>query len=295
MRSTPLTLLLALTAFKNEEDADAGKVTQVTPDKATRFAFKKDDSGNYTQAEISNQIGPQNDGNLEIVDAIYFGATDVDVTEIDRALVVRLETTELDDNAIQAIGSALESYMDQNGCDQFATAAVHDIGEGQELYGRWTSMVFTRDYDGKWSAKSIGFTSVAKNSDGDYAVLKDGKMAKINGSGLISTLLDNNKLQALLDGGYQLQGNKKAHLVRPPIGKDFAVVANGQQVVYDSEFQVTGTEDNFTTMQAIDVDGSPKAGVVNTISGSGNTWDVRTNIPASKAGGLAQAYGAQAA
>lgn len=296
MRSrSPLTLLLALTAFKDKADADADKVTQITPDATTRFAFQTDQDGTFIQVEISSQTGPQSDNKLELVDAIYFASDEIDVTEVDRALVVRVENTELSPEAIQAIGETIESYMDQNGCGQFATAAIHDIGEGQDLHGKWQTYVFTRAYDGQWSAKSLGFTSVAKTDNGAYGVLLDGKLAQVKDSELISTLLDDQKLDAALNGGYQLPV-KKAHLVRPPVGQAFAVVASGEQIVYDGDFQMVGEpQSGFTCMQAIDVDGSPKPGVVNTVSGKGNNWDVRTAIPASKAGKLAQAYGAQAA
>lgn len=284
-----LTVVLAMTAFSNRST----DLVNVTPDTVTRFAFDK--ANDCTQVQISNQTGPQNDGMVEVIDAIYTDT--INVTGIDCAIVVRLQTTDLDDAAIQAIGTALESYMDKNGASQFATAAIHDIGQGQQLFGHWNTMVFTRDNGGKWSAKNLGFTSVQKSTDGNYGVLLDGKLANVDGGSIVSTLLDSTKLQALIDGGYQLAGDKKKHLVRAPLQTGaYAVVDETGQTIYDDQFKVIAAAmTGFTVMPAIDVDGTPTPGKVTTVSGKGNTWDIRTSIPANKAGNLAQAYGAATA
>lgn len=297
MNRSRLTLLLALTAFKNKGDADASKVTQITPNAATRFAFDK--KGGYQQVQISNQNGPQNDGMLDVIDATYLAPDQNDVTEIDRALIVRVESTRgLDSFTAQAIAEAIESYMDQNGTSEFATAAIHDIGQGQDLHGKWNTLLFVRDYEGKWTFKNLRFASVQKSTDDTFAILRDGKIAKTDGASLVSTLLDDTKLQALIDGGRVLGGSKKKHLVRAPInqGGAYAVVDENGQTIYDDKFETVVTAQTpFLVMPAINEDGTYADGQVTTVSGKGNDWDIRPGIPASKAGDFATAYGAQAA
>lgn len=294
LQTPKMTFLLALTAFKDASDGDAGKVTKITPDTVTRFAFKKDDAGNYIAVAISNKTGPQNDGMVELIDAIHIGPSKIDVTGIDRAIIVRLETDTLSSEDVQTIGEILEAYMTSSGCDQFATAAIADIGEGQELFGKWDTAVFTRDYDGKWGAKSLGFTSVAKSTEGTYAVLNNGSLAKTDGGSLISTLLDDSKFQALMNDGHMLDGTKKKHLVRAPLQTGaYAVVDENGQTIYDENFQIiVAGKQPFVVMPAIDENGEYVDGQVTTVSGSGGDWDVRRAIPATKAGDLATAYGA---
>lgn len=295
MRSTPLTLVLAISGFIDTNSDDAKKVTEITPDKAIRFAFNKQ---SYDEVQISTEFGPQNDGMLELIDAIAISADDIDVSGYDRALIVRVQSTRgMDSYAAQKIGEAIGAYMDQNGCDQFATAAIADLDVGQDLHGKWNTLFLLRDDQGNWTFKNLRFTSVQKSIGNTFAVLRDGKMTKIGAANLVSTLLDNQKLQTILDSGYQLQDTKKAHLVRAPINKGgaYAVVADGYQTVYNDKLKVIASGRTlFTVMPAIDVDGSYRDGQVTTVSGKGGSWDIRPNIPAKNADALAKAYGATA-
>lgn len=294
MRTSNRTIMIALLAFTDRSHKDADKVIGITPDKATRFAF--DAEKNFEEVQISEKIGPQHDGLIELVDAQYF-ADNIGTPGVDRAMVVRLERTELTDKAIQAIGTALESYMDQNGVTEFATAAIADIGKDQDLFGRWNTVVFTRDTNGKWHAKNRGFASVAKSTGGAYAVLENGRLAKTDGGTLISTLLDDNKFRELMNGGTKLEGTKRKHLVRAPLDTGaYAVIDDNGQTVYNDDLEVVATgKTPFLVMPSINEDGDYVDGHVTTVSGQGNTWDVRRGIPATKADGLGQAYGAQTA
>lgn len=289
-----LTLLLALTAFKANEAPDADKVTQVTPNDVTRFAFDKD-SG-YQKIQISNEVGPQNDGMLELIDVIAVAPDKIDVSGYDRALIVRLESTRgLDSFVAQNIGDAVEAYMAANKVFEYATAAIDDLTDGKDLHGKWNTILLVRNFKGKWEFKNLRFTSVQRSTDGSYAILSGRKLGKINdGMTLISTLMDSDKILQVLASGYELE-NGKYHLVRAPITNNgaYAVVGNGFQTVYDNQFKVLASGQNgFTVMPAIDVDGSPKPGRVTTVSGKGSNWDVRRAIPANKADTLASAYAA---
>ncbi len=292
MRS--LTLLLAVSGFLDPKSEDSKNITQVTPDTTTRFAFRKSD---YDTVTISNESGPKNDGLLEVIDAIALSADEIDVSGYDRALIVRVQSTRgLDSFAAQKMGEAIEAYMDRNGCSEFATAAIGDLDFGQELHGKWNTLIMLRDDEGNWTFKNRRFTSIQKSTGDEYAVLLDGKMAKTPGVTLISTLLDDTKFQALLDGGYKLD-TRKAHLVRAPINKDgaYAVVSDGTQVVYDDNKNVIASgKTGFTVMPAIDADGQYVDNKVTTVSGSGDKWDIRRGISADKSDKLAPAYGASA-
>jgi hypothetical protein len=158
--------------------------------------------------------------------------------------------------------------------------------------------VFVLNFDGVWQFKNLGCTSIQRTTDGNYAVLRDNKLAKIGADALVSTLLDDATLDKLIDGGHQLQGEGKKHLVRAPIkhGGAYAVVGDDDQTVYDDTYNVIASgKIGFIVMPAINADGAPIDCQVTTISGRGDDWDIRLNIPAKKADGLAQAYGAPAA
>lgn len=285
------TVLLTASAF-SQRSAD---VVKVTPDTVTRFAFDK--ANGYTRVQISNQTGPQSDGMLDVIDAIRMNVEQIDVPGYDRALIVRVQSTRgLDSFAAQKIGTAIETYMDMTSVSEFATAAIADIDVGQDLHGKWNTILLLRDHNGTWSFRNLRFTSVQRSTNGEFAILRGKKMARITGKDLVSTLLSPEKLQAILEAGFTLETGKN-YLVRTPINKGgaYAVVGDGFQTVYDGEFQVIAAgKAGFTTIPAIYVDGTSIDGQVTTISGKGNTWDIRTGIPANKADKLAQAYGAQA-
>lgn len=295
MRS--LTLLLAISGFPDVNSDDSKGLTKVTPDQATRMAFDK--ANGYQTVQISNETGPVSDGMLDVIDAIKLDDGEIDIENTDCALIVRIESTRgMDSYVAQQIGEAIEAYMAANKVTEFATAAIADIASGQEIYGKWNTLLLTRDADtGKWDFKNLRFTSVQKSTDGDYAILKDGKLAKTDGGSLVSTLLDSAKLNELMDGGHVLDGTKKKHLVRAPINKGgaYAVIdEDGSQTVYNDQFEVIASgKTTFVVMPAIDVDGA-YTDKVTTVSGQGNDWDVRKGIPASKADVFAQAYGATA-
>ncbi|MCR4314233.1 MAG: hypothetical protein NUV84_03235 [Candidatus Uhrbacteria bacterium] len=187
--------------------------------------------------------------------------------------------------------------MTCNGVTEFATAAIADIAQNQELHGKWNTLLFLRDSEtGRWSFKNLRFTSVQKSTDGGFAILSGQKLGKIDdGTTVISTLLDPTKIQQILDGGYELEMGKY-HLVRAPINKGgaYAVVGNGFQTVYNDRFQVvaSGTT-GFIVMPTIDVDGT-YTDKVTTVSGSANDWDIRTGLSPRKADTLAPAFGATA-
>ncbi|TAL50851.1 hypothetical protein EPN81_01555, partial [Patescibacteria group bacterium] len=65
-RQTSKTLTIA--GFTDSESVDLMDLTMIKPKDITRFAFDKD-SG-YTRVRISDEVGPQNDGWLEFIDAI---------------------------------------------------------------------------------------------------------------------------------------------------------------------------------------------------------------------------------
>lgn len=292
MRS--LTLMLAVSGFLDPKSEDSKNITKVTPDTTTRFAF---DKSNYDKFTISNESGPQNDGLLDGIDAIALSADEIDVSGYDRALIVRVQSTRgLDSFAVQKMGEAIEAYMDRNGSSEFAAAAIDDLDVGKDLHGKWNTLVLLRDNDGNWTFKNLRFVSVQKSTEDTYAILKDNKMARTPGVTLISTLLDDSKRQALLTDGHQLE-NGKYHLVRSPIkqGGAFAVVSNGTQIVYDAKMNVIASgRTGFTVMPAIDADGQYVDNKVTTVSGKGDTWDIRRGISATKSDKLAPAYGASA-
>lgn len=296
MRSIPLTLLLAISGFPDKKSEDFKSLTKIKPNDVTRFCFDK--QGGYQQVTISNESGPKDDGQLEVIDAIAFSADEIDEQGYDRALIVRVQSTRgMDSFAAQKLGEAIEAYMDSNRASEFATAAIADLDVGQDLHGKWNTLVLLRDSGGNWIFKNLRFTSVQKSTGNTFAILRDGKMTKISAANLVSTLLDNVKFQAIMDSGHQLQDTKKAHLVRAPINKGgaYAVVADGYQTVYDDKLKVIASgQTGFTVMPAIDVDGSYKDGKVTTVSGKGGSWDIRPNIAAKNADALAKAYGATA-
>ncbi|MCR4314234.1 MAG: hypothetical protein NUV84_03240 [Candidatus Uhrbacteria bacterium] len=86
-----LTVMLPISAFMDPESPDSGKITLITPDKVTRFAF--DRKSGYQKVEIGNQTGPQNDGMLELVDAIRLEPNQMDFPGYDRALIARIQST----------------------------------------------------------------------------------------------------------------------------------------------------------------------------------------------------------
>lgn len=294
MRSTSLTLQLAISGFPDANSEDSKGLTQVKPNDVTRVAFNKD---GYDKVQFSSGFGPQNDGMLELVDAIAIAADEIDISGYDRALIVRVQSTRgMDSNAAQKVGEALEAYMTRNGVSEFATAAIADIAQGQQLHGKWNTLLLVRTCDGAWTFKNLRFTSIQRSTGNTYAILRNGQLAKIDGGSLVSTLLDNQKLQALIDGGRQLEGNRKKHLVRAPLQTGaFAVIDENGQTIYDDSFKVVVTgKAPFVVMPAINEDGTYADGQVTTVSGQGDKWDIRNRIPAAKADALAKAYGATA-
>ncbi|MEK7619794.1 MAG: hypothetical protein AAB413_00965 [Patescibacteria group bacterium] len=211
------TLLLAISGFPDASSDDFKGLTTIKPNDVTRVAFNKK---GYDQVQFSNETGPQNDGLLDVIDAIKLGADQVEAG--DCALIVRIESTRgMDSYTAQKIGEAIEAYMRANNVTEFATAAIADIAPGQELHGKWNTLLLVRDFDGQWTFKNLRFASVQKSTDGTFAILCDGKIAKTDGDSLVSTLLDADKLNELLDGGIVKLDNKKAHLVRPPVGQAY--------------------------------------------------------------------------
>ncbi|MBI4591923.1 hypothetical protein HY733_00540 [Candidatus Uhrbacteria bacterium] len=296
MRSTPLTLILAISGFTEPKSKDSEGLTQVQPNDVTRFGFDK--ANGYQAVQISNEFGPQNDGMLDLIDAIKLDEDDIDVEGYDCALVVRVESTRgLDSFVAQAMGESIEAYMTANRSTEFATATVADLDVDQELHGKWNTILLLRDStSGAWTFKNLRFTSVQKSTDGGYAVLSGNKMGKIDdGYALVSTLIDNQKLQQVLAGGFELEKGKY-HLVRAPINQNgaYAVVGSGTQIVYDDKFNVIASgQTGFTVMPAIDVDGT-HTDAVTTVSGKGSAWDIRRSIAPAKADSLAPAYSAAA-
>lgn len=290
------TLLIPITAFVDKQVPGAVNVTEITPDQLTQFAVSVTVDTDLVM--ISDAVNPPAlPGFMRLLDVICFSADEIDVSGFDSVLVIRHEG-EMTDQSAQSFGQSVESFMDQHVCSEFATIAIDKIGNGQTLFGKWSTSVLARNYEGKWEYTVLGFTSVEKSTDGDYGVLLDGQMTKIEGATLVSTLLVPTKLTDALADGYTLTGSKKAHLVRAPIseGGAFAVVSGDGQVVYDDSFQIIGSgETGFTTLQAINARGVHQPGIVTTVSSSPDTdtYDVRTHIPAKKAGGLGQAYGAR--
>lgn len=292
------TLLLAISGFPDSNSEDSKGLIQIKPQDVTRVAFDK--KGGYQAVQISNETGPVNDGMLEVIDAIKLDEGKIDIQDADCALIVRVQSSRgMDSYVAQKIGEAIEAYMSTNKVTEFATAAIADIAPSQELHGKWNTLLLTRDANtGKWDFKNLRFTSVQKSTGNSFAILRDGKLAKTDGGSLISTLLDSTKLNELIDGGRVLDGSKQKHLVRAPIQVSgaYAVVDENGQTVYDDDFKVIAYgQTGFVVMPAINEDGTYANGKVTTVSGKGNDWDIRPSISASKAGDLAQAYGASAA
>lgn len=288
------TLMLAHGAFTDRDHPQAEGVVRITPNAITRFALDKHDG--HRQIQLSDTIGPQSDDMLDLIDAIRLKGKDkVNVPGYKRVLVVRVESTRgMDSFAAQRLGEAVEAYMDTFGASQFATAAIGDLDRGKELHGKWNTLLLLRDQDGTWSFKNLRFTSIAKSTDGDYAIQRGRQVCKIDDDQLVATLLDDLDLQAALDSGFEIEEDGKYHLVRAPIdrGGAYAIVGGGTQVVYDDNFQVIASgQTGYTVMPAINIDGTPIDGKVTTVSGKGNDWNVQRCTPASSIQGpLARAY-----
>lgn len=287
------TLTLAHGAFTDRDHPQAEGVSRITPDAVTRFALDKKDG--YRRIQLSDQVGPQSDGMLDLIDVIRLkGKTKVNFPGHDRALIVRVESTRgMDSFAARKLGEAIEAYMGKFKTSQFATAAIGDLDIGKELHGKWNTLLLLRGKKGTWSFMNLRFASVAPSTDGTYAILRGRQIGKIDAEQLVATLLDDLDLQAALDSGHELEQGKY-HLVRAPIdqGGAYAVVGSGTQVVYNDRFEVIASgKTDYTVMPAIDVDGTPIDGQVTTVSGKGNDWTVQRGTPASSIqGSLARAY-----
>lgn len=201
MHTSSLTLLVAISEFIDV----SYKVRQIPPGDVTRFAFYLD--RDWALVEISNQLWPHDNDLIELVDVFYFASDKIGISGIDRALVVRLMSTDdLPPGAIQVIGQAIDVYMNQNGCDQFVTAAISDTDQGKNLTCGWNTFLFLRGHDGKWIFENLGAICVQKSVDDCYAILKDGKMTNVASANLVSTLLTQRTISHVLDTGFQVDG-----------------------------------------------------------------------------------------
>lgn len=281
-------ILFTMTLKTADSDNNFG---ELPPNQLTRMAFDTD----FTSVELSETEGPKNDGKIDVIDALLVGPRRINVPCVEQMLIVRMRTATLTPEAVQSIGGTIFAYMTKHVATQFATAAISNISKGQNLFGEWATYIFFQDYKGVWHAINLGSSSIQQSVENGWALLKDGQMTWIQGIDLASTLFIDGKLQKAMQEGLNL-GVGDYHLVRAPIrtGGAFAVVGEGLTVIYDVNFNViaSGTCD-FTVLPAINADGTQKPGMVNTVSGSDDVWDVRKDIPATDADDLAHAYGAQ--
>lgn len=241
----PTLLILALAAFSTDsQHPDAANVIAIGPDSVTRFAYNPADQ----TIEVSSEKGPMDDGKIELVDAITVASDQLAGSGFDKVTIVRLSGNDLDPMDVQAFGAAIDAYMEMNtpsttGAREFATAAIADTASFDA--GNWQTVLLTRNTDGQWTRKNMGLVSIQLSTDGTFAILADGKVARVNGSQILQTLLDNTSFRATLDSGFAIDDGK--YLVRAPTNKGgaFAVVGDNCQTVYNADFEPIGIATSF--------------------------------------------------
>lgn len=272
-----LTLSFALTGFIDRAVDTFGDTKGMTPDQVTRFAIDPD----FKEIEVSNQHGPQDDGRLELIDAIDVPVNLIPAdVNIAKAIVVRMQSFRgLDSIKATRLGKTVTTYMEKSGTTQFATAAIDSLSKGQVLRGKWNTLLLIQDKAGNWTFKNLRFLSVQPSVDGKYALLLDGKINTVTGIELVTTLIDDGKINTVLTNGYDLDKGKY-HLVRAPINTRgaFAIVGKSYQYVRDIDFKViAAAKTGMTVIPAIDVDGSVIK-TVTTVDGKDNDWTVLPQI-----------------
>ncbi|NQV90436.1 hypothetical protein HQ487_03455 [Candidatus Uhrbacteria bacterium] len=267
----------------------------MTPDAIQRMAFDKD----FETVEFSAEHGPRKDGKIELMDAIQipfkFIPADLGAKSI---YVVRLQSTRgMDSLKATRLGKTIKAYMDSTGTKQFATAAIGIIDEGQQLYGRWNTLVLTEDMDGNWSFANLRFTSVQLSTDENYGILRDNHVAIVPANDLVDTLLDAKKLNEVITDGYELETveiDKHSYLVRADtgLGHALSVVSDGQMTILDTDFQVVdgGTfQSEEVVIPGITATGNTNGHLV-LVSGNDESWKVQA-VPRNQAtGNYAQAF-----
>ena len=280
-RSATKTLLLALLAFTDSSNADAGKVNQITPDVITRAAFDKV----FQTVELSSETGPRKDGKIELIDAAQIPAKFTKGGS--KAYIVRLQSTRgMDSQKARRLGECVQAYLDQNGSQGFATAGIGIIDESKTLYGRWNTLLLEQDKYDNWTFINLRFTSVQASVDDAYAVLRSNKLAYVDGSDLLDTLRDTKKLNDAIGDGYELTvvGDKKGYLVRADInnGHAAAAVSGGYTTFLDSNFQMVGGTEAIKTdgviMPTIHADGSTNGGLTS-VNGNDEDWNIKIGTP----------------
>jgi len=242
---------------------------------------------------------PRKDGKIELIDALKVPFKFIPAELGAKAVfVVRMQSTRgMDSRKATLLGKAIQAYMDRNDTSQFATAAIGIIDKGQQLYGRWNTLVLTEYANGTWSFANLRFASVQLSVNEDYGVMRDDMVAIVDANSLVDTLLDSKKLDETIDDGYQLETmdpNQKGYLVRADTERNHAlsVVSDGQKTILDGDYQIVdgGTfEGDEVVIPGIQANGKANGHLV-LVSGNDEDWTVQA-IPRNEAtGNYAQAF-----
>lgn len=224
--SVRCTKYLAIDLFTDQESFKG-----VTPDIIQRFAFSKDLSG----VEMSALHGFQPDDRYDVIDVIKIEGPAVNVKWYDLALIVRIRNLPSVQKKAQQIGSTLSVYMRH--VSDFVTKSVEQLHCERPLHRGWQTIVFLREEDGTWRYRDLGEVSVQRSTEGQFAVLKWGRITRIPGDKLISVLLDRDLLQEALSNGRHISDRNAPFLVQTPQSDEVAaaVASNGCITFFDNE------------------------------------------------------------